>query len=350
MGGRGEMTTFNERKSIIADIKNAIVQGARKEKACRLIGLTIRTLQRWDNNSADKRPDAIRVSPKALSQDEKAEILRVCNSNEYKDMSPNEIVPILAQKGVYIASESSFYRVLRENNLLHHRSDTRAPIARKAPFQLQAVGPNQVWSWDITYLKTTINGIYFYLYLFMDIWSRKITGWTVELCEDGKISSDLMKTLCDRDGIKDLHLHSDNGGPMKCGTMLATLQWLGITPSFSRPSVSNDNPFSESLFKTMKYRPAYPKEFKTIEDARIWVNHFVEWYNTEHHHSGIRYVTPDERHSGADIIILEQRKETYRFAQMRRPERWSKSTRNWNQIKEVTLNRKKTMDEEKKCA
>jgi putative transposase len=184
----------------------------------------------------------------------------------------------------------------------------------------------------------------------MDVWSRKITGWSVELCEDGKIGADLMAALCKKYGIENLILHSDNGGPMKCGTMLATLQWLGVAPSFSRPGVSNDNPFSESLFKTMKYRPAYPSEFKTIEEARAWVAHFVSWYNTEHHHSGIRYVTPQERHSGADIVILEKRKETYRLAQMKRPDRWSRGTRNWNQITEVVLNRTIETVEMKKCA
>jgi transposase InsO family protein len=352
MGGRGEMTVLIERKSITVDIHAAMDQGARKDEACKLVGLTVRTLQRWemDIERGDGRPDAIRVSSKAMSQEEKSEIIRVCNSDLYKDMTPNEIVPILAEKGVYIGSESTFYRVLKENDLLHHRSDTKVPTVKKAPSQLLATGSDQVWSWDITCLRTCIRGIYFYLYLFMDVWSRKITGWSVEPCEDGKISADLMTTLCAKYGIKNLRLHSDNGGPMKCGTMLTTLQWLGVAPSFSRPGVSNDNPFSESLFKTMKYRSAYPKEFATIEDARIWVEHFVAWYNTEHHHSGIRYVTPQERHSGDDVAILGRRKETYRLAQMKRPDRWSNGTRNWNHITEVTLNRKTEVSDVRKCA
>lgn len=347
------MTTLKDRQIITVNIQIAVTDGARKGKACRLIGLSVRTLQRWkrDAKIGDRRPDAVRApSKKALSQEEKTEILRVCNSDVYKDMTPNEIVPILAENGVYLASEATFYRILKANALLRHRSDTRAPIARKAPSQKLATRFNQVWSWDITYLRTCVQGVYFYLYLFMDIWSRKITGWCVESCEDGKISADLMRSLCEKYGIGNLILHSDNGGPMKCGTMLSTLQWLGVAPSFSRPGVSNDNPFSESIFKTMKYRPAYPKEFTTIEEARTWVEHFVRWYNTEHHHSGIRHVTPEQRHSGADVAILEQRRETYRLAKMKRPDRWSRGTRNWNQITEVVLNKKTEVIEVKKCA
>jgi len=335
------MTTLYERKKIMGYINEGLTNGARKEQVCKLIGLPIRTIQRWEIDLiGDKRPVTEHKSPIALSDAEKDKIIKICNSNEYKDMNPNEIVPILAERGEYYASESSFYRVLKERGLLQHRSECKSPKARKAPDELKATGPNQVWSWDITYLKTKIKGVFFYLYLFMDVWSRKIVGWTVEEIEDGNIASETISRICNEKKISSIYLHSDNGGPMICGTMLATLQRLGVVPSFSRACVSNDNPYSESLFKTMKYVPSYPKEFKSIENAIAWVEKFVKWYNEEHHHSGIKYVTPDERHNAEDIFILHKREKTYLAARERNPKRWSGNIRNWNHIKEVVLNKK----------
>jgi transposase InsO family protein len=255
-------------------------------------------------------------------------------------MTPNEIIPILAEKGEYYASESTFYRVLRERGLLTHRSDSKPANSVNKPEELKATGPNQVWSWDITFLKTYIKGVYYYLYLFMDVWSRMIVGWSVQESEDGEIASEIIKQICKEKGIEQVYLHSDNGGPMKCGTMLATLQWLGVVPSFSRPQVSNDNPFSESLFKTLKYRPSFPKDFKSTDEAITWVEKFVKWYNEEHHHSSIKYVTPKQRHYSEDMAILLKRKETYIAARNIRPDRWSNDIRNWNRIEEVYLNKK----------
>jgi len=338
------MTAKEERNKVIDCVKEAINNGARKKQACKIIGLTSRTIQRWKiNPDGDKRPEFERVSPRALNDEEKDKIIEVCNSNEYKDMNPNEIVPILAEKGEYYASETTFYRVLRERGLLNHRSESKAASVSNKPEELKATGPNQVWSWDITYLKTSIKGIYYYIYLFMDVWSRMIVGWTVEECENGEIASEIIKQICKEKGIKNIYLHSDNGGPMKCGTMLSTLQWLGVVPSFSRPHVSNDNPFSESLFKTLKYRPSFPKQFKSLDEAKAWVETFVQWYNEAHHHSATKYVTPKQRHNGDDISILLKRKETYIAAKNKRPDRWSKDIRNWDRIEEVYLN--KTIEE-----
>jgi transposase InsO family protein len=334
------MTVKEERDNITACVSEAVEQGARKEQACKIIGLTARTIQRWQkNHCGDQRPDFKRMSSKALTDEEKDKIVEVCNSNEYKDMTPNEIVPVLAEKGEYYASESTFYRILRERGLLTHRSDCKPANSVNKPDELKATGPNQVWSWDITYLKTSVKGIYYYLYLFMDVWSRLIVGWTVEENEDGEIASTTIKHICKEKGIKKIYLHSDNGGPMKCGTMLATLQRLGVVPSFSRPHVSNDNPFSESLFKTMKYVPSFPNEFKSLEEAITWVEAFVKWYNEEHHHSSIKFVTPMQRHYGEDVAILQKRKETYIAARNNRPDRWSRNIRNWDRIEEVYLNK-----------
>ena len=215
--------------------------------------------------SIKQRPRTIKHPKNALTSDEQTEILRTCTSEAYRDMTPNEIVPLMAEKGRYIGSESSFYRILKIAGMLQHRSESKVPHRRHIPLELTATGPDQIWSWDITYMKTAIRGIYYYLYLFMDVWSRMIVGWSVEHIEDGDIAAQRVAELRRRHGAEGVYLHSDNGGPMKSGTMLATLQGLGVIPSFSRPSVSNDNPYSESLFKTMKYRPAYPKEFASIE-------------------------------------------------------------------------------------
>jgi transposase InsO family protein len=160
----------------------------------------------------------------------------------------------------------------------------------------------------------------------------------------------LIGKVCLAEGIHQdgLVLHADNGGPMKGATMLATLQKLGVVPSFSRPSVSDDNPYSESLFRTLKYVPAYPsKPFESIETARRWVHGFVQWYNNEHRHSAIRYVTPNQRHRGADRKLLKQREAVYEAARQRNPERWSGKTRNWNPVKEVWLNPPKENQAEK---
>lgn len=335
------MTAMEDRKKIIKHVNEAVTDGARKKETCKIIGLPIRTIQRWENNpDGDKRPEFERISPQALSDDEQEKIIEVCNSNEYKDMSPNEIVPLLAEKSEYYGSESSFYRVLREKDLLKHRNDCKTAEPRNKPDELKATGPNQVWSWDITYLRTCIKGVFYYLYLFMDVWSRMIVGWTVEENEDGEIASKVIRKICREQGIKSIYLHSDNGGPMKCGTMLATLQWLGVVPSFSRPHVSNDNPFSESLFKTIKYRPSFPKEFNSIDEAEAWVETFIKWYNEEHHHSAIQYVTPSQRHYAEDISILSKRKETYIAARSKMPDRWSGNIRNWDPVEEVYLNKK----------
>ncbi len=205
-----------------------------------------------------------------------------------------------------------------------------------------ATGPNAVWSWDISFLKSPIRGVFFYLYLIVDVWSRKIVGFEVHDRESSELAAALVRRACMSEGVDAsslLVLHSDNGGPMKGSTMLATLERLGVIASFSRPRVSDDNPFSESLFRTLKYRPEYPElPFSSLEHARAWVARFVEWYNNEHRHSAIRFVTPAQRHDGSDLAILEQRKAVYERARRRHPERWTGECRDWSPIEIVELN------------
>ena len=307
-----------------------------------MLGISVRTLQRWEREPerGDQRQGPSSASANSLSEAEKMLVVAVATSPEFRDLSPAQIVPILADEGVYIASESSFYRILRQKKLLAHRSMAR-PSKHSKPKEYVATGPNQVWSWDITYLKSPVRGKFYYLYLVVDVFSRKIMGWAVDEEESSQIASAVILEACMRHGVdpEQLILHSDNGGPMKGATLLATLQWLGIVPSFSRPSVSDDNAYSESLFRTLKYRPEYPvAAFESLEAAREWVRRFVQWYNFEHRHSGIRFVTPASRHSGEDVMILEKRKEVYEQARRANPMRWTTKTRNWERISVVRLN------------
>ena len=336
---------MEEREMAIELISEAVAAGARRSKACEILGITLRTLQRWEGSgSGDQRRGPTEGPKNALSAAERAPVVAVATCKAFQDLPPSQIVPILADAGVYIASESTYYRILREEKLLAHRGKT-PPARHHRPNEYVAGGPNQVWSWDITYLPAAVRGSFYYLYLVVDIFSRKIVGWAVHEVEDSDLGSALIRESAFREGIEpgQLVLHSDNGGPMKGATMLATLQWLGIVPSFSRPSVSDDNPYSEALFRTVKYRPEYPNgPFESIEDARQWVGNFVPWYNDEHRHSAIRFVTPSQKHSGEEIEVLRNREEVYSQAKVQNSSRWTGATRNWEPIKEVFLNPSKS--------
>ena len=330
---------------IIKLIDKAVESGARLKKTADIMGLSARTIIRWrqQGGGQDQRNGPLTTPANKLNEQERQEILDVSNSVPFRDLSPKQIVPKLADQGVYLASESTFYRVLKEHKLLAHRQASK-PAARHHPKEHVATGPCQVWSWDITYLQTSVKGLFFYLYMVVDVWSRKIIAAQVFAEESMDHSSMLLAHACMVHGIKPegLVLHSDNGGPMKGATMLATLHNLGVVPSFSRPSVSNDNPYSESLFRTMKYRPEYPsKPFENIEQAQTWVDGFVFWYNTQHLHSSIRYVTPDDRHFGHEEHILSNRQKVYEKARNQNPNRWSKNVRNWNPVHQVWLNPEK---------
>jgi transposase InsO family protein len=204
-----------------------------------------------------------------------------------------------------------------------------------------ATGPNQIWTWDITYLATPVRGAFFYLYLILDLFSRKIVGWEVHAEESALHAAQWFRLAYLREEVDGdaLTLHSDNGAPMKGATMLATLQRLGVVPSFSRPAVSNDNPYSEALFRTLKYTPAYPEgPFASLEAARAWVARFVPWYNEQHRHSAIRFVTPGQRHRGEEVEVLRQRAAVYEAAKAQHPLRWSGNIRNWQPVGPVSLN------------
>lgn len=329
-----------DRAECLSLIAEAIAGGARKVKACEILGLQIRTIERWQHTPQDMRSGPKTKPANALSDEERAKVIAIANSAEFCNLSPSKIVPLLADKNEYVASESTFYRILKQERLLAHRSRSM-PRSQKKPEELVATQPNQLWSWDITYLKASVKGLYYYLYLPMDVFSRKIVHWEVHDKESMELASLMIMRACQNSGIKrsQLILHSDNGSPMKGATMLATLQALGVMPSFSRPSVSDDNPYSESLFKTMKYCPMFPEGgFANIEEVRVWVEKFVHWYNNIHLHSGIHFVTPASRHDGSDKETLENRHKVYQKARMNNPARWSGKTRDWNRHDVVELN------------
>jgi transposase InsO family protein len=333
---------------ILELIDKAIESGARLKTAAACIGLTARTIIRWRRDTAgeDQRRGPRHAPANKLSQAEREKILAVATSPAFRDLSPKQIVPQLADQGRYIASESSFYRVLKEKQMLTHRQAAR-PATTRPPRALTASGACQVWSWDITFLRTSVQGMFFYLYLFLDVWSRKIVAAEVFAEESMEHSARLFHKACFTHALNPDHLvlHADNGGPMKGSTMLATLQKLGVVPSFSRPRVSDDNPFSEALFRTLKYRPQYPpRVFESLEEAQAWVDQFVTWYNTVHLHSAIRFVTPDDRHYGREPALLANRHRVYQKARQRRPDRWTKNTRNWNPVRLVFLNPEKNKE------
>ena len=317
---------------ILALIDEAVSAGARLDAACARLGVSPRTIQRWRKpRTAEDRRCGPRMSPSnCLTQVERRRILSIANSEEFRDLSPKQIVPRLADRGVYVGSESSFYSVLRSQKQMARRGKAKPPTTR-APPQLRATRPNELWSWDITYLRSPVRGAFFYLYMAVDVFSRRIVGWEVHAEERSELAASMIARAVAEAGYPEgLTTHSDNGSPMKGSTLLATLQALGVVPSFSRPSVSDDNPFSEALFRTLKYRPTFPDgAFASIEAARSWVEHFVRWYNSEHRHSGIRFVTPDERHFRREAAVLAHRREVYERARRRRPERWTGPTRNW---------------------
>jgi transposase InsO family protein len=267
-------------------------------------------------------------------------------SPQYCQVPPKQLVPRLADEGIYLASESTMYRLQRRFELRGRtRTTTRSHVTRSTTVHC-ATAPNQVWSWDITYLPTPVRGCFLRLYLVLDVWSRRIVGWKIHERESDELAAEMIRDICDDAKVdpNGLVLHSDNGKPMRGNTMVTTLQWLGIVPSFSRPHVSDDNPYSEALFRTLKHGPAYPRlPFADIEVARQWVARFVAWYNGEHRHSAIRFVTPDERHFGREDRILAQRHALYERARRTKPERWSRASRDWTPINSVVLNPERTV-------
>jgi transposase InsO family protein len=347
------MTRLEDRQSILQEIAQAQAAGARLGPACALAGIDPRTRRRWQGSGqadasagvrADRRPEAARPTPsQALTAAERAQIVAVANEPRFADAPPARIVPVLADEGIYLASESSFHRVLRAQGQMNRRGRACLPRASRPPTTHVATRPGEVWCWDVTFLPTTVQGRWFYLYLILDLYSRKIVGFEVHDSDTAEHAAHLARRTALSEGVHAMPvrpvLHGDNGATLKGTTVLAMLHWLGISPSYSRPRVSDDNAFAEAVFRTAKYRPEFPaKGFADLEAARAWAARFVQWYNYEHRHSGIRYVTPAQRHAGEDGELLAARHAVYQQARERNPRRWSRHTRNWAPVVMVTLN------------
>ncbi len=342
------MISAPDRRQAVELIDEACHAGATQAKACAELGVSVRTYQRWQKAPGDEgvrvdgRPTATRPAPAhKLSAQERGCILGACHAPEHASLPPSQIVPRLADKGIYLASESTFYRVLKEADQQHARGRSQPPRAPRPLATHQATAPCQLWSWDISWLPGPIRGQFFYLYLILDVWSRKIVGSEVFEQESADYAARVIQRAVWAEGClgSPLVLHADNGSPMKGSTMRSMLEALGVQPSYSRPRVSNDNSYSEALFRTCKYRPAYPTDgFASLEAARDWVLAFVRWYNMEHRHSAIRFVTPQQRHDGQQDQILAQRKALYEQAKAAHPHRWTGHTRTWEPIHQVWLN------------
>lgn len=333
-----------DRQRAVSLITEAVAAGARRAAAARELGLTARTLERWQSAgtlTSDGRPSAARPAPRnRLSAEERASVLAIANEPRFADLPPTQIVPILADEGRYLASESSFYRILRAHDCQHHRGRARAPTAHPVPRHC-AQAPNELWAWDITYLPGPVRGMFFFLYLVLDIYSRQIIAHEVHEAESSQSAARLIEQAVARQGVagKVLVVHQDNGSPMKGSAYLAKLAELGLTPSYSRPGVSDDNAYAESLFRTCKYRPNFPAAFASIEQARTWMMSFARWYNHVHKHRNLKFVSPAERHRGEEKAIFARRIGVYEAARERNPERWSRNIRDWSLPKEVWLNR-----------
>ena len=268
-------------------------------------------------------PKAQRGSPRRLSEEERALLLNLLLSERFVDASPRQVYAQLLQEGVYHASYRTMYRLLHEHQAVCERRRVRRHPAYSKP-ELKATGPNQVWTWDITYLKTPIRGRFYYLYVVMDIYSRYVVGWMLADRECQYLAHKLLQETCRKYNIapNQLTLHADRGAPMKSQSVAQLLLSLQVTRSHSRPRVSNDNPYSEAGFKTMKYSAYFPERFSSQEDAQTFCQDYFVWYNTCHHHTGLVLLTPEQVHFGEATQVLAQRQVTLDNAYAAHPQRF----------------------------
>ena len=268
-------------------------------------------------------PRPPRPVPRALPPDERKRVLGLLTDDRFADLAPAEVYATLLDEGTFVCSIPTMYRILRENRQVQERRNQRRHPRYKAP-ELLATGPNQLWSWDITKLKGPAKWTYFYLYVILDVYSRYVVGWMVAYRESAALAERLIESVCRREGIEKGHLtiHADRGSSMISKTVALLLADLGVTKSHSRPHVSNDNPYSESQFKTLKYRAGFPDRFGSLQDARRFLVDFFAWYNTRHHHGGLGLLTPSDVHCGFAAKRQAEREAVLRNAFAMMPERF----------------------------
>ena len=289
--------------------------------ACRALGVPRSSVYRVRRPKPATRP---RPAPeRALSPVEKSTVRQVLNSEDFWDSSPRQVYATLLDEGTYLCHWRTMYRILNEHReVQERRNQLNHPVYTRP--ELLATSPNQLWSWDITKLKGPAKWTYYYLYVILDVFSRYAVGWMVVEREKASLARDLIAVTCDKQGIQpdQLVLHADRGGPMRSKPVAMLLADLGVTKTHSRPHVSNDNPYSEAQFKTMKYRPDYPERFGSLVDARSWARSFFDWYNHEHRHSALGLMPPATVHFGQAQVVYEQRQQVLHAAYNAHPERF----------------------------
>jgi putative transposase len=288
---------------------------------CRALALPRSSFYRHRRPPVLRKPPCLRLN--SLPAAERDNVLSVLNSERFADQAPAEIYATLLDEGKYLCSVRTMYRLLHANKSVAERRNITRHTNYQKP-ELIADSPNQVWSWDITKLKGPAKWTYFYLYVILDIFSRRVVGWCVADREVSMIFHDLIEeAICQHEVSKDqLTLHADRGAPMTSKTTAQLLSDLGVTKTHSRPYNSNDNPFSESAFKTLKYQPKFPKEFGCIEDAKIFCRSYFDWYNNRHHHSGLGFMTPNQVHYNQVDAVFAARQETLDSAWNKNPQRF----------------------------
>jgi putative transposase len=313
-------------------------------QACRVLGVPRSSLYRARKPklACSSRPTPSR----ALSAAEKAEVRGVLNSERFWDSAPREVYATLLDEGEYLCHWRTMYRILEEHGEVHERRNQRRQPVTVKP-ELRATGPNQLWSWDITQLRGP-RGVHYHLYVILDVFSRFVPGWMMAEGESAGLAEQLIAETCAKQGVPrdQLVLHSDRGSAMRSKTVAQLLINLGVAKSHSRPYTPTDNPYSESQFKTMKYRPEYPERFNDREEARGWARSFFQWYNHEHHHSGLALMTPDTVHFGQADTVYQRRQQVLAAAYAAHPERFVRGKPTPSPLpKEVWINKPKTQDD-----
>ncbi len=296
-----------------------------KAMACRATGLPRASLYRFlAKGRGAPLPEKKRPKPRrSLSERERQDVLEVLHSERFVDKSPSQVYACLLDEGRYLCSIRTMYRILEAaGEVRERRNQLRHPHYAKP--ELLATRANQLWSWDITKLKGPAKWTYFYLYVILDVFSRYVVGWMAAHRESAALANRLIYETCQKQGVgkNELTLHADRGSSMKSKCLALLLSDLGVNKTHSRPHVSNDNPYSESQFKTLKYRPEFPGRFGSIEDARTFCRRFFNWYNREHRHSGIALLTPHTVHYGIADQAIAKRQVVLDKAHQRYPERF----------------------------
>lgn len=303
--------------------------GVSQRGACRSTGTSRASWNRWRTEALHPQPFRIVRSgrqPHALTADEQAAVLAICNSERFCNSAPRAIVATLLDEGQYLASASTFYRVLRAHDLTRERRAIASHPARVKP-ELVTTAPNALWSWDVTKLPGPAKWTWFSLYLVLDVFSRYIVGWEVATRESTAIAKALFREAIREQGVgrDQLHIHADGGAMMKAKSLALLFADLGVSKSHSRPHTSNDNPYSEAQFKTLKYRPEFPQFFASLHHARVFMADFVRWYNHEHRHSGLAFLTPADVHYGRAQDVLTKRNAAMQHTWLRHPRRFHPS-------------------------